>query len=57
MSDNRILTDAQYRFRKKSLCETQPLNTVNHRYVESLDDKSQVDTILLDFPKASTPTL
>ena len=48
LKDNRIITDAQYGFRKKRSCETQLLNTVNH-LAKSLDDKSQVDIILLDF--------
>ena len=51
LEDSRILTDAQYGFRKKRSCETQLLNTVNN-LAKSLDDKSQVDTILLDFSKA-----
>ena len=51
LENNSILNDAQYGFRKKRSCETQLLNTVNH-LAKSLDDKSQVDTILLDFSKA-----
>ena len=46
-----ILTDTQHGFRKNRSCETQLLQTVDS-FAKSLNNKEQVDAILLDFSKA-----
>ncbi len=51
LTKHNILTDAQHGFRKKRSCESQLVVTL-HDLTESLDKKSQVDLILLDFEKA-----
>jgi len=48
---NHILTDAQFGFRKNRSCETQLINTVQN-LAKLLDNRSQIDTVLLDFSKA-----
>jgi hypothetical protein len=48
---HQILHDAQHGFRKKRSCESQLILTV-HDLAKSLDTKSQVDAVLLDFSKA-----
>ena len=51
ITKHNILTDAQHGFRKKRSCESQLIVTL-HNLAKSLDEKSQVDVILLDFEKA-----
>lgn len=46
-----ILHDAQHGFRKKRSCESQLLLTVQD-LAKGIDDKSQIDAVLLDFSKA-----
>ena len=46
-----ILHDAQHGFRKRRSCESQLLLTVQD-LAKGLDEKSQIDAILLDFSKA-----
>ncbi|MEO0685391.1 MAG: reverse transcriptase family protein, partial [Cyanobacteria bacterium J06649_11] len=46
-----ILTDTQHGFRKNRSCETQLLQRVDS-FAKSLNNKEQVDAILLDFSKA-----
>ena len=48
---NKILTNAQHRFRKKRSCESQLIVTINE-IASKLEKGSQVDIILLDFAKA-----
>jgi len=48
---NGSLTDTQHGFRKKRSCETQLLQTID-TLAKALNDKEQVDSILLDFSKA-----
>ena len=48
---HRILSDAQHGFRRHRSCESQLIVTVND-LITSLDNKKQVDLILLDFSKA-----
>lgn len=47
----KMLTDAQYGFRKQRSCETQLIVTIQD-LAKSIDDKSQSDVIMLDFSKA-----
>ena len=49
--DNNILTDAQHGFRRRRSCETQLLTTV-HDLAKGIEDRQQLDVILLDFSKA-----
>ena len=51
LEDNQLLTDSQHGFRKNRSCETQLLETIN-RLAKSLNDRKQVDSVLLDFSKA-----
>jgi hypothetical protein len=51
LSEYNILTDTQHGFRKRRSCESQLIVTIND-LAKSLDDKSQIDLILLDFAKA-----
>ena len=46
-----VLTNCQHGFRKNRSCETQLIETVNS-LTKSLNDRKQVDSILLDFSKA-----
>ena len=46
-----ILTNIQHGFRQKRSCETQLLTTVSE-FTECLNNRSQIDSILLDFSKA-----
>ena len=46
-----ILTDVQHGFRKSHSCETQLITTIEET-ARNLDQGSQTDAILLDFPKA-----
>lgn len=48
---NQILTDCQHGFRKRRSCETQLIMTVDD-LARGLNEKQQVDAILLDFSKA-----
>ena len=48
---NNILSTAQHGFRKKHSCETQLLNTVED-LARSLDQREQIDCLILDFSKA-----
>ena len=49
---NQILSDKQqHGFRKKNFCESQLLLTI-HDLAKGLDEKQQIDAILLDFEKA-----
>ena len=49
--DNHTLSDAQHGFRKYRSCETQLIETVNN-LAKALNNREQVDSILLDFSKA-----
>ena len=51
LTEHNILSDAQYGFRKRRSCKFQLIATVNN-LAKGLDDKSQIDLILLDFEKA-----
>ena len=46
-----ILTDAQHGFRRRRSCETQLILTVQDS-AQGIEDKQQIDVILLDFSKA-----
>ena len=46
-----ILSDSQHGFRKYRSCETQLIQTI-HDIAKSVNDKEQIDSILLDFSKA-----
>ena len=46
-----ILSDIQHGFRKQRSCETQLIQTV-HDLTKAMNDKDQIDSILLDFSKA-----
>jgi len=46
-----ILHEAQHGFRKGCLCESQLILTT-HDLARGLDEKSQIDAVLLDFSKA-----
>ena len=48
---NNILTDSQHGFRKRRSCETQLLLTIDD-LAKGLDDRQQIDAVLLDFSKA-----
>ena len=48
---NSILTDCQHGFRKRRPCETQLILTIDD-LARGLNDKQQIDAILLDFSKA-----
>ena len=48
---NGILTDCQHGFRKRRSCETQLILTIDD-LAKGLNDKQQIDTVLLDFSKA-----
>ena len=49
--DNKVLTDVQHGFRRKRSCESQLISTIDF-LAKSLDNKQQIDAILLDFSKA-----
>ena len=49
--EHNILSDAQHGFRKRRSCETQLILTIND-LAKGLNDKEQIDCILLDFAKA-----
>ena len=51
LNDNNILSDEQHGFRNNRFCESQLLITIND-FATRLNDKEQIDTILLDFSKA-----
>ena len=51
LDNNNILTDYQHGFRKNRSCESQLILTA-HDLAKELDDKGQIDMILLDFSKA-----
>ena len=51
MEDNNFLTDVQHGFRRQRSCETQ-LITTSHDFINCLENKGQIDAILLDFSKA-----
>ncbi|XP_072043075.1 uncharacterized protein [Amphiura filiformis] len=51
LEDHHILSDAQYGFRKKRSCEAQLIRTV-HDLAKGLNERQQIDAILLDFSKA-----
>ena len=48
---NNILRDSQHGFRKPRSCETQILLTIED-LAKGLDDRQQIDAVLLDFSKA-----
>lgn len=48
---NNILSDQQHGFRKRRSCESQLITTI-HDLASSLDQRQQVDAVLLDFSKA-----
>ena len=49
--EHQILNDAQHGFRKKRSCESQLITTLKD-FTNCLNEKSQIDAILLDFSKA-----
>ncbi|XP_066931249.1 uncharacterized protein [Clytia hemisphaerica] len=51
LEENSCLTDTQHGFRKKRSCETQLLQTID-TLARAINNKEQVDSILLDFSKA-----
>ena len=51
LENNNILSDAQHGFRQRRSCESQLVITIND-LAKGLDDRSQVDVILLDYEKA-----
>ncbi|MCG7865740.1 MAG: hypothetical protein JAY74_05120 [Candidatus Thiodiazotropha taylori] len=51
LEKHNLLTDYQHGFRKRRSCETQLLLTIND-LAKGLNDKQQIDAILLDFSKA-----
>ena len=51
LDEHKLLLDKQHAFRKWHSCETQ-LATVRNDWAKILDNKSQVDTFLLDYEKA-----
>ena len=51
LDDNNILSDSQHCFRQRRSCDSQLILTVQD-LARGLDDKSQIDMILLDFEKA-----
>ncbi|XP_072018627.1 uncharacterized protein [Amphiura filiformis] len=51
LDDNNILSTSQHGFRKKHSCETQLLGTVED-LTRSLDNREQMDCLILDFSKA-----
>ena len=51
MNIYKLLSDQQRAFRKWHSCETQ-LATVINDWAKILDNKGQVDTLILDFEKA-----
>ena len=51
LKKNSILTDCQHGFRKRRSCETQLILTIDD-LARGLNDKQQIDAILLDFSKA-----
>ena len=51
LANHKILSDAQYGFRKRRSCDTQLLLALND-FARGIKDKSQTDIIFLDFAKA-----
>ena len=51
LESNDILSAKQHGFRKHHSCESQLLLTI-HDLAKGLDDKQQIDVVLLDFSKA-----
>ena len=51
LEEHSILTDAQHGFRKRRSCESQLLSTV-HDLAMGIENRKQLDVILLDFSKA-----
>ena len=51
LNDYKILSDAQHGFRKLRSCETQLILTIDD-LAKGLDDKAQIDLVLLDYEKA-----
>ena len=51
MERNNILEDKQHGFLKRRLCESQLITTIND-LARGLNDKQQIDAVLLDFSKA-----
>ena len=49
--NHKILSDSQHGFKKRRSCETQLVLTIND-LAKGLEDKDQLDVILLDFAKA-----
>ena len=51
LTDNNILSDAQHGFRKRRSCESQLICMLDD-LTKGLDNKSQIDMVLLDYEKA-----
>ena len=51
LDDYKLLSDRQHAFRKGHNCETQLTTVINDR-AKILDNRGQVDTVILDFEKA-----
>ncbi len=51
LEQHSILTDAQHGFRKERSCESQLILTIND-LAKNIDNRGQIDLILLDFSKA-----
>ena len=49
--NHNLLSDSQHGFRKRRSCETQLILAIND-LVKGLDDREQIDCVLLDFAKA-----
>jgi len=54
LDQTKILNNYQHAFRSKYLCQSQ-LVTPNKEIFKVMDQQKQIDLILLDFPKLSTP--
>ena len=51
LDNNNVLSDCQHGFRNNRSCESQLLITIND-FARGINDKQQIDSILLDFSKA-----
>ena len=56
LDEHKLLSDRQHAIRKKHSCETQLITVIND-WAKILDKGGQVDTLILDFEKASDTPL
>ena len=52
LSKNVIIIDQQHGFRQSFSCEAQLITTIHADWAKSINVRSQIDAILLDFSKA-----